>query len=614
MRKLQFLIVAGVLSFTISCGQQKRYISYKVQEGETIAEIAKRLQISEGDLLRLNPDINASLEGNYVIVIPNPAIAKSNLGDEPSYAVVTPDEKDTKGQVESTDEDATSTEEEEVYETTVITNYETHEVQAGETVYRITKMYGISKTDLMALNPEYPGIKSNTLSIGQVLKVKANRETITLNKKEIVAQFVTHEVQPKETVYSITRFYNISKPDLVALNPEYPEIQNDAISAGQLLKIKRKDADSTDENRSFYQDVIAENTSINVAFLLPFKATEYDTLAPAAIFKKNTLANMVTDFYLGATIAMDSIRTQGISVNESVFDTGNRGNQVERILAEDRLDAVDVVIGPFYSDKVSMVTKKVDVPVIFPHFSSKQSNLSSSKLVKAAPEKKTYAAYLTAYLKENYQGETIFVVGDNKTNSKSIGKEIVADLKKHDSIGDIHVLNPKDGYIKKSRFTEKMSITHRNWIIITAENEVAIADALNSMIGLPEGVTVQVFAIHKSKGYDKIDNNKLAAMDFTYVAPYFADENSPELNAFYKTYRVKNNALPSEYAIRGFDVTYDILMRMASGNELSSTFKDGVSFRLENKFDYRKKMFGAATNTGLFIIQYNPDLSLRRLK
>ncbi len=317
MRKLQFLIVAGVLSFTISCGQQKRYISYKVQEGETIAEIAKRLQISEGDLRRLNPDINASLEGNSVIVIPNPAIAKSNLGDEPSYAVVTPEEKDTKGQVESTDEDATTTEEEEVYETTVITNYETHEVQAGETVYRITKMYGISKTDLMALNPEYPGIKSNTLSIGQVLKVKANRETITLNKKEIVAQFVTHEVQPKETVYSITRFHNISKPDLVALNPEYPEIQNDAISAGQLLKIKRKDADSTTENRSFYQDVIAENTSINVAFLLPFKATEYDTLAPAAIFKKNTLANMVTDFYLGATIAMDSIRTQGISVNES---------------------------------------------------------------------------------------------------------------------------------------------------------------------------------------------------------------------------------------------------------------------------------------------------------
>ena len=37
-------------------------------------------------------------------------------------------------------------------------------------------------------------------------------------------------------------------------------------------------------------------------------------------------------------------------------------------------------------------------------------------------------------------------------------------------------------------------------------------------------------------------------------------------------YLDKNKALPSDYAIKGFDITFDILMRMASGKTLYHTF------------------------------------------
>ena len=57
MKKLQFLLLICILTFTVSCGQQKRYVSYKVQEGETMRDIAKRLDMKTKDLLRLNPDV-----------------------------------------------------------------------------------------------------------------------------------------------------------------------------------------------------------------------------------------------------------------------------------------------------------------------------------------------------------------------------------------------------------------------------------------------------------------------------------------------------------------------------------------------------------------------------
>ncbi len=618
MKKLQFLILIGILSFTISCGQQKRYVSYKIQEGETMRDVANRLDMKTKDLLRLNPDVGRKPNANTVIVIPNPKIKTNNSSSDSKkdYAVVEdvkPDETETTTNNEQENQNSENNDTD-VFQTTVVKSYKTHEVKPGETVYRLTKLYNISKDELCKLNPEFPEIINNTLSIGQILKVKAIEETVTINKEEVLKQYLTHTVKSKETVFSLTRFYNITKKQLIELNPEYPDIIDNNLSIGQLLKIKPIEEVKENEEFLFYQDSIQENATINLAFLLPFKTKEYDSLNNKKIFKGNRLANMVTDFYMGAEVAIDSLKQQGIIINSSVFDTGNRGKNISQILENDELDTADVVIGPFYYDKADKVAQKLSIPVIFPHYSSNQKNITSSKIVKVAPDKLSYANYLTSYLKNNYNGENIFIVGDGKSNSNVTISSILSSLKKHDSINTIHILKPKDGYIKRERFTNKMNDQKHNWVIITSEDKVAVADALNSMIGLPDEVSVQVFTTNKNSSYNSIDNNKLANINFTYVSNSFSDENSDDIKLFYKKFRRKNNALPSEYAIKGFDITYDILIRLASGNDLTKTFKQGASLRIENKFDYNKKLFGSTSNQGLFIIKYNKDLSLTRLK
>ena len=614
MKKLQFLLLVCILTFAVSCGQQKRYVSYKTQEGETMRDIASRLNMKTKDLLRLNPDVDRRPDANTVIVIPNPELNK-----EKSTKVIDTVVDDTENEnLEDSNETSGEENASDVFQQTIY-EYENHTVKAGETVYRITKQYEITKNDLIKWNPEFPGIERNILSIGQVLKVKSIEKTITIDRKEVLKSFLTHIVKSKETVYSLTRFYNISKENLVRLNPEYPGIINNELSINQLLKIKPIEEVNPNENFLFYKDSIQEDVAINLAILLPFKAEEYKTISSKHIFSKDKnssapLANMVLDFYTGAEIAIDSIRKQGIHVNPTIFDTGNRGNNITTILAEDKLNNTDVVIGPFYSDKAEIVAKKINAPVVFPHFSNNQHEFSAKKLIKSAPDKNNYTDYLISYLKDNYKGEQIFVVGDGKISSNNKIVKIVNQLKRHDSIKNIHVLKPEKGYIKRKLFTDKMTAKRHNWVIITSNDNVTIADVLNSMIGVPDEVTVQVFAIEKRDSYDKIDNNKLASVDFTYVSSSFEDNTSNEAKVFNQKYYAKNNTTPSSYAIKGFDITYDVLMRLASGKNLMNTFKEGVSLRLENKFDYRKRAFGTTSNKGLFIIKYNKDLSLTRLK
>lgn len=611
MKKLQFLLLVCILTFTVSCGQQKRYVSYKIQEGETMRDVADRLDMKTKDLLRLNPDVGRRPDANTVIVIPNPKIKKNTSSSTtPSPEEETVDTTDTNDVEDTTPE---TNEDDTVFKQTIV-EYETHEVQKGETVYRITKQYGITKDDLIKFNPEYTNIQSNNLSIGQVLKVKEIKKTITIDKEKVLEKFLTHTVKSKETMYSLTRFYNVSKEDLLRLNPEYPDLADNKLSIGQLLKIKPIEEVSKKENYTFYKDSIETDTSINLAILLPFKADEYNSQSSKDIFEGNQLANMVTDFYLGAEIAIDSIKKQGVQVNVNVFDTGNRGKNITTILKDKKLENTDVVIGPFYSDKAEVVARDVNAPVVFPHYSNKQSKFSSSKLVKTSPEKDNYVSYLASYLKDSYKDQEIFIVSDDQKETNTRVSKIISELKKHDSINNIHVLKPEKGYIKRDRFTSKMSSKRHNWVIFASEDNVVVADALNSMISLPDETIVQVFATNKGSAYDKIDNNKLANINFTYVSNTYSDEDAIETKDFNNKYLQKNNTIPSDYAIKGFDITYDILMRLASGYELSDTFKKGVSLRVENKFDYHKKIFGSSGNQGLFIVKYNRDLSLSRLR
>lgn len=623
------LIVTILVS---SCSQQKRYISYKVKEGETMRDIANRIDVKTEDLVRLNPDVGETPSTNSVIIIPNPEYKKSiPLIQEPKGDKQSEENKDentdessSENEVTTEDKNNTVKQPDSTQIVRTVIEYKKHTVKPGETVYRITKDYNISKDELINLNPQYPRLKENYLDVGQVLKVKIEQKKIVyLSREDDLKNHITHTVKSKETVYSLTRFYNITKEDLMNLNPEYPEIEDNNLQVGQVLRI-RNIADNIERYSSeMFIDSIAEiNENIKLALLLPFRAKEYDSISYENIFDTSkgkrgsaNLANLVTDFYMGSEIAIDSIKSLGIKVDVSVFDTGNRGKNIKGILEKKLLNNMNAIIGPFYSDKVKEVAKASDAPVIFPHFSRNQDQFSSSKIVKSAPDKITRSQTLGNYLSKIYNGENIFIVSDGTESSDSQAKEITKMLKSNDSIKNVFVLKPENNFIKKERFTDKMKPNSHNWLIIASDQTAVVANAINSMIVLPEGISAQVFAIEKNgRSYENVDNNTLARIGFTYVTDSYANYEDLHLQRFINSYKNKNNDIPTEYAVRGFDITFDTLMRLASGEKLLDTYKQGASIRLENKFEFDKKLFGSIYNKGLFIVKYNSDLTLERIK
>ena len=531
MKHVKFFVFLCVLTFTVSCGQQKKYVDYKVKEGETMRIIAKKLDMKTSDLLRLNPDFGRKPDVNSVIVIPNKKIKLS--GDAFTSEVLKEDIK--------------------------------------------------------------------------------KEEAVKEEKEELIAElekdFVVYEVKKGDAFYSLTRFYNVSQEEMIALNPFLLE----GLKVGQIIRIKPLEEGDASENH-IYEDVVEEHISLKVALLLPFKTNENDTIKSKDLFIKSRLANIVTDFYLGAEIAIDSLRKQGVQIDLSVFDTETKGTKINSILSENDLNENDVIIGPLYSEEAEILADKVKTPVVFPFYSKKQHRFSSAQLIKTSPEKKVFREELTTYIKGNFIKGNVILVGDGEVASNSSNAIIKESLESHDSINVVNVLKPENGYIAKDRFLNILKPLEDNWVVLTSDDDVVVADAINSLISLPDSTHVRVFAINKGSAFDKIANSKLASIHLTYVSDEYVDEVSASTHLFNKQYSKKNNALPSFHATKGFDITYDLLMRLASGNSLKDTFNEGASYRVETKFDYSNNPLGVSENKGLFIVQYNKDLSLTRLK
>ena len=120
-----------------------------------------------------------------------------------------------------------------------------HNVQPKETIYGISKQYGITQDALINANPF---LKNRELQIGDVLDipskngVKPTTETVETPKVEDYedANFYYRVVKPKETVYRLAKAYKVTQESINSLNPF---IKERGLQVGDVVRIAKKSED-----------------------------------------------------------------------------------------------------------------------------------------------------------------------------------------------------------------------------------------------------------------------------------------------------------------------------------------------------------------------------------
>lgn len=101
-----------------------------------------------------------------------------------------------------------------------------HTVQAGETLFSLSKKYSVSVEQLRELN----GLADYSIKVGQELIINGEAKE---DKPDYESTTYVHTVKTGETLYSISRKYNISVADL----KEFNQMESDQVSIGQKIKL-----------------------------------------------------------------------------------------------------------------------------------------------------------------------------------------------------------------------------------------------------------------------------------------------------------------------------------------------------------------------------------------
>jgi LysM repeat protein len=179
--------------------------------------------------------------------------------------------------------------------------YIIHEVTAGETLFALSRKYGVSVQEIKDANTE----SLTSLSVGQRVNIPFATEIIDPN-------VIYHVVKPSETLYSVSRQYDVTVEDLVLWN----NLQDNSISIGQKLKVSTKSKNSDIGTHTQEKDVKGKTHTVTQSQTLYGISRMYD-VTTEQLRSWNSLNS--DDLYIGQVLVItDNIDNSSMlpAVNE----------------------------------------------------------------------------------------------------------------------------------------------------------------------------------------------------------------------------------------------------------------------------------------------------------
>ena len=652
MLPVVFFFIGTFLGFT-----QDNYVRHTVKQGETVTNIAKQYSVTPYDIYSLNPDSKTGIKLGDVVLIPTkggmktssqPKVTKSEskgqkIDSNPSLKTHEVLPKETlfsiSRQYNVSVEDlilanpivADGLKIGQVLEIPRGTNVVisklnggskkkiTHEVIAKETAYGISQQYGVTISELEKQNPTIV----EGLQIGQVLEIvvanASNKADIPVSIPQVSTviassipakrpiTYAQYEVKPKETIYSLIQYFEITELELMKLNPEL----TDGLKIGMILNVPARGSMTYTASSNFIDLIktVDNTTRKQLVLLLPFNASKIkgDTItAIDARLKTDAFLNMTLDFYAGALMAIDSAKTLGLNIDVKIYDSqeSKASSAVDALFKSNKLNSADVIIGPFYqqyAEKTASLLSKDSIPVISPL--SKESVSPVANLYQATPPaiftKKKLMDFMSA------KSSNIIMVSSPK---KAANRDFVT--KNYSNVKFVNLA--ENGSLSADNLKAMLVKGKMNYVILDSEKTGMILSTTNVLQSAMSSYDLQLvlLELNETLDFEEISMKRLTSLKMMY--PSLIRENlSDNATAFENSFKRQNNILPSQYAVRGFDITFDTMLRMSQSKGFKQSAKEDKTQQVESKFEYTAKKSEGYINQGVYVLQYNEDLTIK---
>ena len=587
--------------------------SHKVQKKETLYSLSKQYGVSVEDIKKYNKQLySKELQNGETIQIPVFVIDES----APEKVIIAEKkERPAPGKViiEERNPDITNSRTFPENKPAAQTDKtREHIILPKETKYGIARKYGMTVKELEELNP-----KAGVLQPRTMIKVY----TDVLDQPVIITDnaYEFYEVQPQETMYGLTRRFQVEEDSLVALNPAL----KDGLKWGMILKVPTKDSKGNK-----LENVIAGTGSMpsselskmdlsknlknfepkNLVLMLPYNLSKInnDSISNAKeLIEKDRVLRISLDFYSGALMAIDRAKELGISTNLRVYDTQNQAGKVSSLIDANDFRNVDAVIGPLLqstSEEAASKLMSLRVPVISPM--TNRELRAMPNLYQSRPSDDMLRDAMIVYLQNNSQGKNVIIVADGA--SSAIKNKLM------NALPTARILNPQANNVTEANLASVLDKSRENWVILESESVALLGSATSALNRLARNNRITLFTTNKNSGFesDVVTNEHLGELRFHFPSEY-KEFDETVTDSFIEAYKTKYGYIPNKYTVRGYDLTLDVLLRLSAMGTLEESVNANIITEyVENKFFYKPKTNGGFYNDAIYIMHLNKDLTL----
>lgn len=494
--------------------------------------------------------------------------------------------------------------------------YIVHNVEKGETLYSLSRHYGVTIEELTETNK----CLAHGLKSGQRLKVPVKEAQAT--------QEQTPAVAPKSETTDANTGATTSQNDASNITDKTTTADQaqPKVETTEQVKVETTEqsvAQSTDAAAA----PAADTTAVRPLFrkLQKGEVAEVALMLPMGTIEKP--GKNFVDFYRGFLIGLDSVRMSGYSINLHLYNSGQTKEDVEAIVKSGALDKVNLVVGPVYETQMASVVEAMQgkgAVVVSPL--ARVENTKCDFLFQMSPSSRTRQLKI----KELQDSTVRVVVISGEKVDKSFAKEVEEML-----VGIPKVINHKFMFEHPS-ITQKLAAqrakmgvaapgdmkpyltgTRPTVMIITAGNEFelgqileAIKKARTSLVARRVPLAPHVIVGHpRWAKYPNIERETLFDNNIVQISSYDTRRNEPIVRRFDRRFIREFGVLPSRYAYRGYDAAMMFVKELYNSIESGMVDQEYRPLLTPYKFEI-DSVSGVRVNTEWVKIVFNKNYTI----
>ncbi len=508
---------------------QKFYL-HTVQQGQTLYSICKAYSAKEKDVLNANPELQSgTLSIGQIIKIP----IENEISKDGKYIVYT--------------------------------------VKKGETLYSLLKRFETTEKEFYEANPKLS--RNESIRAGDEIyfpvKEKKNENVIVKKPEEEPKQnvitprdetkYIYHTVAKGETLYKLTKQYDISLDELVAENPS---LADRPLSIGETIRVPRKqialvkqeennkEEKNEEPEHNIIRPVNSENAEVvetepdtmvvltdkkdfSIALLMSFEteanlrdlANQEKRKVPQKI---RTATERAVDFYSGCLVALENFRHDDVKIRFKAYDIGKDNTILTTMVGEGKLDNVDMIIGPAYKSQVDYLNSlNLGIPMLLPFVTDENVLKSNPNNIMLNPSKQDIRNEVAKYASSIANSNALIIKGTSDDSKVAASKYVEA-------MQNVGVKATELNFNGSSIEALGSALVKgaENIIIMTFENEMTATRVLSQVFKLCNDYKITLIADPRIMNYESIDPNYYVEVRFTYYSDISIDYKNLDVKTF----------------------------------------------------------------------------------